>query len=503
MNRHTRRPIRAAWAPVAAAALLAACALPGPTPEPLAVVTPAGVGLPADPSTRAASADWWHAFGDPALDRLVEQALAGNPTLATARARVARAASLAEASRSASGPQAGLSLDATRQRYTENGLVPPPIAGNIYNNATLQIGLSWEPDFFGRHEAELRSALGQGRAAQADAAVARNALAAQVTRAYLGLGRLLAQREVAERLLAQREEILRLVRDRVLAGLDTNVELRQGEGGLPEARTQIEQLAEQAELARHQLAALTVQPAASLATLQPRLQALQPLAAPTRLGADLLGRRPDVVAARLRVEAATQDVNAARAAFYPNINLTAFVGLSAIGLDNLVDLGSRQYGAGPAIRLPLFDAGRLRANLNGRHADLDAAIAQYNGSVLEAVHEAGDAISSLQSIERQRREQSAAQASLESAYDLALQRYRAGLGTYLIVLNAEAQVLAQRRLEVDLRGRLLDTQAVLMRSLGGGWQDPDAGGSGPIPPVATLPTAGAQAVSAAQAAGRL
>jgi NodT family efflux transporter outer membrane factor (OMF) lipoprotein len=483
------RPFRAAWAPLAAAALLAACALPGPTPQPLPLATPAAVGLQPDLQTSTAAADWWHAFGDPALDRLVEQALSGSPTLAAARARVARAATLAEASRANSGPQAGLGVDATRQRYSENGLVPPAIAGGTYNNATVQIALSWEPDFFGRHEAELQSALGQGRAAQADAAVARNALAAQVTRTYLGLGRLLAQREVAERLLAQREEILRLVRDRVQAGLDTTVELRQGEGGLPEARTQIEQLAEQAELARHQLAALTAQPAAAVATLQPRLAALQPVQAPAQLGADLLGRRPDVVAARLRVEAATQDVNAARAAFYPNINLSAFVGLSAIGLDNLVDLGSRQYGAGPAIRLPMFDAGRLRAQLSGRHADLDAAIAQYNGSVLEAVHEAGDAISSLQSIERQRREQAAAQASLESAYDLALQRYRAGLGTYLIVLNAEAQVLAQRRLEVDLRGRLLDTQAVLMRSLGGGWQDTPPATTAVASPAAAQPPA--------------
>lgn len=475
-----------AIAAAALAALLGACALPGPSPTPLALATPDAVGLAADARSTEPPTAWWQSLGDPQLDRLVGQALQDSPSLAVARSRLGRAISLAELTRSTSGLQAGLGLDATRERYSENGLFPPPIAGGIYNNATLQIGLQWEPDFFGKHEAELRAALGQSRATQADAAVARTALAAQVSRVYLGLARLLAQREVAERTLGQRSEMLKLISDRVGAGIDTNVELRQGEGALPEARTQIEALDEQIALARHQLAALTAQPITALDTLAPTLAALQSQQPPAQLGADLLGRRPDVVAARWRVEAATEDIKSARAAFYPNVNLSAFVGLSAIGLDNLIDIGSRQLGAGPAIRLPLFDAGRLRAQLNGRHADLDGAIAQYNSAVLDAVREASDAISSLQSIDRQQSQQAAAQASMESAYELAMQRYRAGIGGYLTVLNAESQVLAQRRLGVDLRARLLDTEVALMKSLGGGWQ---AGAEATLPGAAPAPIA--------------
>ncbi|HSI60279.1 MAG TPA: efflux transporter outer membrane subunit [Ideonella sp.] len=472
--------------------LLAACALPGPSPKPLPLTTPEAAGLAADARSTETPAEWWQALGDPQLDRLVGQALQDSPSLAVARSRLGRAISLAELTRSTSGVQAGLGLDATRQRYSENGLVPPPIAGGIYNSATLQIGLQWEPDLFGKHDAELRAALGQTRASQADAAVARTALAAQVSHVYLGLARLVAQREVAERTLAQRTEMLKLISDRVSAGLDTSVELRQGEGALPDARTQIEALAEQIALARHQLAALTAQPIEALATLQPSLAVLRSQQPPASLGADLLGRRPDVVAARWRVEAAGEDIKSARAAFYPNVNLSAFIGFSAIGLDKLIDVGSRQIGAGPAIRLPLFDAGRLRAQLNGRHADLDGAIAQYNASVLDAVREASDAIASLQSIARQRTEQAAAQRSLESAYDLALQRYRAGIGGYLTVLNAESQVLAQRRLGVDLQARLLDTQVSLMKSLGGGWQDSAS-------PTTTVATSTATAATLAAA----
>jgi len=187
------------------------------------------------------------------------------------------------------------------------------------------------------------------------------------------------------------------------------------------------------------------------------------------LPADLLGRRADVAAARWRVEAAGEDVKNAKAQFYPNINLVGFLGLSTIGLGRLIDMGSLQYGFGPAIRLPIFDGGRLRANLRGKTADLDAAIESYNGAVLEAVHESADAVASLQSLAKQQVEQRDAEASAEGAYQIALQRYQAGLGTYLNVLAAESAVLNQRRLGVDLAGRVLDSRVGLYRALGGGY----------------------------------
>jgi NodT family efflux transporter outer membrane factor (OMF) lipoprotein len=185
--------------------------------------------------------------------------------------------------------------------------------------------------------------------------------------------------------------------------------------------------------------------------------------------ADLLGRRADIVAARWRVEAATHDVASARAQFYPNVNLVAFVGLSSIGFNRFFEPGSEQYGFGPAISLPIFESGRLRANLSGKSADLDVAIESYNGNVIDAVHDVADQITSARSIERQQSQQAEALASAESAYDAATQRYRAGLSTYLTVLNAETNVLTQRRSTVDLRARVLDSQMLLVRALGGGY----------------------------------
>jgi len=452
---------------------LAGCASSDGIAPSATLVEPARVGVSAAPAAPLA-ADWWQGFGDPALSALIDQAVAGSPSLRVVEARVARAAANAGAARAAEGPQVGLAFDATRQRYTENGIFPPPLAGSTQNSATLQLNGSWELDLFGRNRAALDAAIGAQRAAEADAAAARVVLAVNVARNYVQLARLIEQREVLQLSLAQRDQVLGLIRQRVSAGLETTAELYIGEGALPETRAQIEAVDEQIALTRHALAALAALPPDAADALAPRLAGVRPVPLPGQVPADLLGRRADVVAARWRVEAASGDVAAAKAQFYPNINLVAFVGLSTLGLDRLLDVGSRQYGVGPAIRLPIFDSGRLRANLSGRTADLDAAIASYNGSVIDAVHDVADQISSTRSLERQLKEQTDAVASAERAYDVATQRYRAGLATYLTVLSAETNVLAQRRLGVDIRARTLDTQMLLVRSLGGGYAAPAA-----------------------------
>lgn len=465
-----------------AGSALTGCALPGPDRAPLAQLTPAAaglgaVGLPGDAAATTAAlptATWWTALGDAQLNALVAQALQGNPSLAASRARFERAAALATASSTAGQIHGSLGLDATRQRYSANGLVPAPMAGNTYDSGNLQAGFSWSPDFFGRHAAELESALGQARAAQADSAAAASQLAAQVARSYVALARLRAQHAVAQRTLEQRQQLLSLSQQRTRAGLDSQVELTQAQAGLPDASTQLEMLNEQITLAQRTLAVLCGQAPDAQQGLQPQLAQLALQDVPEVLGSDLLGRRPDIVAARWRVEAAGEDIQRARTDFYPDINLTAFVGLNSIGLDQLLKGSSRQMGVTPALRLPIFDGTRLRAQLRGHQAELDQAIAQYNAAVLEAVKEAGDAIASVQSLGRQQALQTESVAKAEQAYDFSVQRYRAGLTGQTTVLTTESQVIAQRRLAVDLQARQLDTRIHLMQALGGGWSDDTA-----------------------------
>ncbi|KQP45562.1 efflux transporter outer membrane subunit [Pseudorhodoferax sp. Leaf274] len=449
---------------------LAACANPSGIAPQAQLREAAAVGVPSATAATVPAVEtaWWRAYGDPALDRLVDQALAGSPSLGLAQARLARATAVVEVADAALLPQLGLGADVTRQRYTENGAVPAPLAGSVRNSGLLQLSSSWEIDFFGKNRAALDAALGGARAAAADAQAARAMLAEQIVRGWLQLARAQDQLAVAERTLAQRGEQLTLVRDRLDAGLDTRLELRQAEGGLPEARQQIEALREQIQLSRHALAALAAQPPAALQDAAPSLARLQAPSLPAVLPADLLGRRADVQAARWRVEAATRDVDAARAQFYPNISLTGFAGLSSIGLNNLAQAGSLQWGIGPALRLPLFDAGRLRANLRGKAADVDAAVESYNGAIVGAVREVADQLVSARSVTLQQQEQRSAQDAAEGAYAIARQRYGAGLGNYLQVLTAESNVLAQRRQQVELAARALDVQAQLAHALGGG-----------------------------------
>ena len=428
------------------------------------------LGLSAAQAAPAVDSQWWLGFGDAQLNALVDQALQGNPNLQVARARLARARASTTIAEAAGKPQIDGALDLTRQKFSGNYIYPAPLGGSIQETGTLQLNAGWELDFFGKNRTAIEAAIGSANAAAADADAARVLLASNVARGYFQWARLVDQLAVAKRTLAQREETLKLVRDRVSAGLDTRLELRQSEGGLPQARQQIEALGEQIALAQHALDALVAKPNATQGLAPPALGGIRPIALQPTIPADLLGRRADIAAARWRVEAATSDVANAKTQFYPNINLVAFAGFSSIGFDNLVKSGSQQWGVGPAIRLPIFEGGRLRANLRGKAADLDAAIESYNASVLDAVREVADQVASAQSVARQQAEQRDAQSAAEAAYDIAVQRYGAGLGNYLNVLTAETSVLAQRREAVELAARALDTQVGLARALGGGWQ---------------------------------
>ena len=463
-------PLTLLAALVAAALLMGGCAPIPVLPKPAAAVSAEQAGLAASHS-QALKADWWTAFNDPQLDALITRALAESPSLAAARARIARAAAATENAGAADKPVIGASFDATRQLFTEHGLYPPPIAGSLRTTANLQIGISYDWDFFGRHKAELAAALGTQQAAEAEGAAAKLMLSSSVARSYLALARVLGQAELVKQQLAEREQAYALVLERVTAGLDSGQDQRVAETPLPELRRQRLVLDEQASLLRHQLASLSAQAAAALSTLAPALPATLAMQSDASLGLDLLGRRPDVAAARWRVEAATQQVSAARAQFYPNVTLSAFAGFNAIGLDQLLKSGSQQYGFGPSLRLPLFDTGRLRAQLKGSAAEADAAVAAYNAAVFDAVRDASDQATTLSSLKNQGLQQQALLANAEASLNLAQSRFDAGLGNRLAVLNARSAVLAQQRQTLDLQSQTLDSQVSLMRALGGGWTD--------------------------------
>jgi NodT family efflux transporter outer membrane factor (OMF) lipoprotein len=455
-----------AWT-LATATLLSACSSPAPH-APATPWSSEQLGLSASASTDVA-ADWWTTWGDARLQGLIRQALQDHPNMQQAQARVRRMQAVAGMTGAASLPQVGVGADFSRQRYSANGLFPKPIAGNTWSNDTLQVSLGWTPDLWGEHAAALAAAVGQTRAAEAEAAMASQLLASQILRGSIGLARLLEQNENSAQLIGLRESAQSLVRQRQEAGLDTRIERAQSDTSLAELQAQHHALQEQVGLARHQLAVLCGLPPQALQDYAPRLEnfALSPM--PTPLGADLLGRRPDVVAARWRAEAAEQQIHVARTQFYPSVSLGAFAGYNALGTEHLLEAGSRQYGIVPALRLPLFEGGRLKAQLSGREAERDAAVAQYNQAVLDAVREAADAIRSSEGAAQQAADQARALAGAQQAHTLAQQREQAGLGNHLAVLGTQAAMLGQQRAAIDLQARQLDVRVQLVRALGGGW----------------------------------
>lgn len=443
--------------------LMTACA-PVP-PQPAAPGRLQGEALGLKPGPAAAGTAWWRAWGDERLNALMDKALRDAPSLALARARIAKAGAAVDNAAAADKPVTGVGLDIERQRFSEHGMYPPPLAGSVQNTATLQAGISYDWDFFGRHQAALQASLGQQRAWQAEAEAARLNIASAVLRAWLGLARSVSQEQLLQQQIVLRQQALDLVRQRRTAGLDTDIELRGAEAPLADLQRQALALQQLAQGYRVQLAALSVQPLDALADWKPALPAeVAPAQAPNL---DLLASRPDVRAALARVEAAGYEITAARGRFYPDLTLNAFAGFSSIGLDKLLESGSHQLGFGPSLRLPLFDTGRLRAGFKAAVAEQDAAVAAYNAAVLEGVRDAREQWEALRSLQAQQSPQEALLRSNEQQLRLAQERQAAGLGNRLPVLQAQQALIQQQRQTLDLRAQQLDSRVQLMRALGG------------------------------------
>jgi len=318
------------------------------------------------------AAGWASQFGDAQLKALLDEALAGSPTLEQARSRVAAAAAYSETARANTLPQVGASYSYSRQQYSSNALVPPPYAGSWQSENKALLSASYDLDLWGKNRAALDAAVSQLQASRADAEVVRLTLNETIARAYNQLARLYALRDIAQQEIAQREKIERITTGRIATGLDTEVELKTAQANLATSRAALSSLDGNILSTRYQIAALLgAGPDRGLSIARPALGIGDEVRLPDNLPADLVSRRPDIVAARWRVDSMTHGVKEAKAEFYPDINLSASLGLDAFGFGRFLTAGSRTMSAGPAIHLPIFDGGALRAQLKGRYADFD------------------------------------------------------------------------------------------------------------------------------------
>ena len=462
-----------------AAILLAGCVTPVERTTPAAQVlgadkVEASRVLAPDAAGGWPQARWWAVFGDRQLDALVDEALAGHPTLRIAQARLAQASALVDAAVASASPGVTGGLDVLHQRFSVSGTVPPPVAGTTRTTARLSMDFSYELDYANRNDVAIAAARATEAAAGADAQAARLALSSAVARAYFQLQALFAQREILGREREQAERRVGLVRQRVSAGLETEALLGRVGAVPPGLRASVAQLDAAVALARNQLGTLTGKGpdrGLSIAAVPASASSSGAPGLPPALPLDLLGRRPDLVAARWRVEAAVGEIDVARKRFLPNVNLIAFAGLASLGMDRLLAAGSGIGGAGPAVRLPLFAAGGLQAGLRGREADYDLAVERYNELLLEAVREVADQVQTRRVLESERVERRLAYEATERARRVALERYAAGIANYLEVLDAEAPLYELQRRASDLSARAQLAEVGLYRALGGGYED--------------------------------
>jgi NodT family efflux transporter outer membrane factor (OMF) lipoprotein len=415
--------------------------------------------------------EWWRRYEDTQLNELIAEALEKSPNLHVAQARVRQAAALTGISEAASGPQVSLNAKSTRQLFSEDGTTPPPVAGQWKWVNESALNLAYDFDFWGKNRSAIEVSLGRARAAEVDAYAARLALVTGILQSYVNLQQAFEQLDIAEASLKQREQVFALTQERVAAKIDSLVDLKQAQSLVPAAKGRIAQVNEGIAVIRAQLAALTGGgPDRGLALSRPDLHEVPSMMMPSNVPAELIGRRPDVVAQRWRAEAAGKDIQVARAQFYPNISLTALVGLQSLGFSNFLYAGSRITGIGPALTLPVFDSGRLRSNLAARNAEYDIAVEQYNATVVDAVRDVVSQLLAMRWLEEQRTQQRDALKTATEAYELALERYRVGVGNYLQVLTAQGQVLASRRQLADLDMRAIGLDIDLARALGGGFR---------------------------------
>ncbi len=415
--------------------------------------------------------DWWQGLGDAQLDAIVDEALRGNPDLAVADARVREATAQALGADAARMPEIGFKGSLPGAQIPAS-LLPEPYGGNYSIIKQLTFSFSYTFDLWGGQRAAWESALGQQRAAEVDAKAARLSLSADVARAYSQLAYAFAANDVARDDLDRAKRLMALTQQRVVAGIDSQAQLRQAEATEASAEQKLAQSAHTIESGRTMLAVLLGKgPDRGLEVARPTPLKAMELALPEALPANLIGRRPDLVAARWRVESMQRGIAAAKAQFYPNVNLTALVGTMAPHTQDILELGNRFALVTPAISLPIFDGGRLRANLAGKDAGYDLAVAQYNKILVGALGEVSEQVSQLQSLVTQEAAQQRALRAAREAWDLATLRYRNGVGSYLEVLSVQQALLAADLQLATLHTQQVDASIQLVRALGGGYRD--------------------------------
>lgn len=467
--------LRLLTVPALAAALAGCASVPNLSerPEPRGAESIAAArSLSPDASADWPSETWWRESRDPQLVALIEEGLANSPDVAVAVARYRRAAGAAQETGAARLPSldARASVGVTKQSYN-NGIPAEFLPQGWQDNGEIAASFNFDLDLWGRNRAALAAAVSERRAAEIEARQARLMLATGIASAYADLARLFEERDIRQAELDARAAEQRLIADRQANGLETRGSVRQSDAEAANARLALNAADEAIAIRRHQIAALAgAGPDRGLSIQRPSLPTALPEGVPEDVTTALLGRRPDLAAARARVEAAGNRIDVARADFFPAVRLSALVGLQSLGIGQLVDSGSTFGNAGPALSLPIFRGGALQGRYRVSRADYEAAVADYDRAVLRAYQQVADAVTRSRKIGERQADARAALSASEDAYAVARARYEGGLSTYLDVLTVQDRLLQTRLTASNLDAAARAASIDLISALGGGYQ---------------------------------
>ncbi|MBE1161299.1 efflux transporter outer membrane subunit [Dyella acidiphila] len=482
---------------------LAGCMIPAKLPHPALRDDVPLAGLPAAARAGWPAADWWRVYNDPQLDALIALAMKQSPDLAQAHARV----QTAEQSVRVAAAQAGLTINGsaqlTRQRMSDHGLFPPALLGfNWYNQADLGVQLEYDFDWWGKKRKAIESALDQAHAAEAQHSAAALTLQNAVADTYFGWLADQNRLTLARQSVSVQQRLLQIAQLRVHQGVDLPDTVQQARAQLAAAQQAQVTLEGSIELRKVVLAALANVSPAELPSLQPHSLPTIEGGLPDDARLDLIARRPDIAASRWQVESALKQTDVARAQFLPDVSINAMAGLSSTnqgsptipgllqgskgGLGNLFTAGSRVFGITPAVHLPIFEGGLLKANYGASRAQLDASIAQYNVTVTDAARDVGTQAVTAQQIAERRVKQEAHVKAEQALLATAQARQAHGTQDARESLAAQLQLLQQRDQAVSLHAQALSTDLALIKSLGGGYRS-DSGN--PAAPAASSSTA--------------
>jgi NodT family efflux transporter outer membrane factor (OMF) lipoprotein len=461
-------------------ALLSGCAVGPDYHRPSADIAPAW--QPVEPWHEAAPGDavlkgsWWELFQDPDLNPLVEQALTRNQNLRVAAARLEQAQDQLTIARSALFPSVDLSASALRSRASANrplSVYSTPNQSTVQNDFRIGPSVNYELDLFGRVRREVEGARASAEQAEADFENTRLLLMAALVTDYFSLRELDAEINVLRRSLELERNALTFVSSRHDLGFATGLDLAQQQALLDASATQLELLQNQRAQFEHAIATMSGTPAPSFtlapAAITPPLPAL-----PVGLPSDLLQRRPDVASAERAMAAANARVGVAKAAYFPSIDLAPGLGVPSVGwesnaLASLFTAPSLLWSIGLSASQTLFDAGKTRANVRFADADYTAAVAAYRQTVLTAMEEVENGITGFASLERAEIQANASVRSAQRAFDIASDRYKGGVDTYLDVITSEQTLLTNQRQAVQIQGQQFANAVYLVKALGGGW----------------------------------